>query len=701
MCGIIGYLGQRNAIKYILIALDILQNRGYDSAGLSVVSNQNNKKLILQKYCGGYENKNDTDCKQNNNTGTQSFATPLDKLHNWWINYIRQSNLENFDYTDYTVGIGHTRWATHGKKTTQNAHPHICSMYGIDIVLVHNGIIENFTKLKHDLQTSAAHMFSSETDSEVVAHLIAREYELLRRQCIDSQPLSIIIFQAFHNAILKLEGTWAIAMICKQLPDELFVSKRGSPLLLGFDEQQENVWAASELSAMQRWANRWMAMQDGQILRISKSVYDNKLSIQYSEHIHTTTQQCEQCMHFSVDMLEKIDREATVVSHQLLDSTTLPTRLSLESQYKHFTEKEIIEQQISLWNVLSRGGRIENETCVKLGGIDQYKNDLLACKHLYLIGCGSSLYAAHFSSYLFCQLSGFGCRVHCIDASELATDFPQIEPDDNVCCVFISQSGETKDLLRALESVRHINPQSICVGVINAVASTLARQTDCGVYLGIGKEIGVASTKSFTAQVTVLWMIALWFAQNRNRNTRQRRQYIDKLLTMPHIYETEMKSTRQWCQLHAPRLSTSRTWFILGKQYGYSIAREASLKLKELTYLHVEAYPGGALKHGPFAVIDKDTPIFVLILNDQHKSKMISAYHELITRNCPVYVITNDEHVCNTITTTPLYYIAEDNSYVSCFISLQLFQWLAYETAVFIGNNPDRPRNLAKSVTVD
>lgn len=609
MCGIVAYLGQsQNQVFRVLFdGLLMIQNRGYDSAGLCSIKE------------GHFLNRKFASCHQ---------SSALERLKKY------ESCFEGCD-----IGISHTRWATHGAKSDNNAHPHIDSNGRFS--LVHNGIIENYMELKKML-ISKGYQFKSETDSEVIVNLISYEYD--NCQCIDN---------SIANAMKKLEGTWALAIITILKPNNLYLCKNGSPLLLGFNETE--VMAASEVSGFCNRAKQYIILENHDIISVDPKNFKKFTHYPYKVH---------------------------EINESRIDLTPDP--------FPHWMIKEIEEQPESILRALNYGGRITSDYTIKLGGLEKNLSSLNHIENLLIIGCGTSLYAGLYASCWFKKLECFN-TINMIDASEF--DLNHL-PREKAGVIVISQSGETKDVHRSMELIKKTDVPII--SVVNVVDSLIAREADCGVYLNAGREVAVASTKSFTSQSVVLTLIAIWFAQCRSMSDRRRHLLIESLNSLSYQCSSIINDYRQKCRDLAQILKNNNNCFILGRDLLYPIALEGALKLKEIGYIHAEGFCGGALKHGPFALIGPDVP--VIILSDtETRIKMESAIEEVKSRKSPVILISN--HPSNQ---TVDYHIQinSDNKLVSLLYVI-IFQLTAYYSSILKGNNPDFPRNLAKVVTVD
>ena len=542
MCGIVGFLGSSNACQHVVNGLTLLQNRGYDSVGISTILSE---VLRTYKYAS-----------------TNTYNS---------IELIRNTLLDVSNIESANISIGHTRWATHGNKTDINAHPHSDNKNRIS--LVHNGIIENYKQLKTEL-ANEGYIFHSQTDSEVIAVLIG--YYL-------DQQFSMV--SAIENTVKRLQGTWALLMIYLDEPHKLWATRNGSPILLGLEDSY--VFIVSEQIAFQNLIKNYVVLNNNDIVEISLV---NK-QIQYNINI------------------QSYDRKQTVYE----DIETRP------KDYDFWTIKEIHEQPECILRAINNGGRILNDSQVKLGGLDSHKDLLLHIEHLILLGCGTSFHSGLWVLELFRQLDIF-TTVSLFDGADFEN---HCIPKKGICgAIFISQSGETKDLHRCIQIIDDNN--MISIGVVNVVDSYIARETKCGVYLNAGREVAVASTKSFTSQCVVLSLIAIWFSQHKDTCLEKRKRLIKdlqilffqirELLEKPNLRIIQ-KLAKSWYQ------QTITSVFLLGKGKDEAVAKEGSLKLKEIAYIHAEGYSSSALKHGPFGLIEPGLPIILFDTIPNYKEK--------------------------------------------------------------------------------
>ncbi len=616
MCGIIAYLGNKDCKEYILNGLKTLQNRGYDSVGISRIISKN---IIINKYAS-------TD----NNNSLQ----------------ILENEIKN-DEIYSSIGIGHTRWATHGAKTDTNAHPHN-DQYN-QISLVHNGIIENFSELK-DFLINNNFLFKSDTDSEVISNLIS--YHLKTNDLTES----------IKKTVYDLKGTWALCIIHKDYPNNMWLIRNGSPLLLGFEDNY--IIVSSESSGFNQYIKKYIVLDNHDLIKIS--IKDSKINLENS--------------------LERY--KININNNQ---------NYTLSNEFPFWMGKEIYEQYKSVFSCVNNGGRLINDDSVKLGGLDKCKSQLLKCDNLIILGCGTSFHAGLWGSYEFKNMKVFN-SIQVIDGAEF--EECDIPIHGNTILILLSQSGETKDLHRCIEIAK--NKDLITVGVVNVTDSLISRETDCGVYLNAGKEFSVASTKSFTNQCIVLSLISIWFAQNKNLYSKARTDKISNLRKF--IYQLNnllKKNTKKFENLYL-KFKNQNSIFLLSKGQNESIAKEGSLKIKEVTYIHAEGYSSSALKHGPFALIKEGLPIIIIDCDKKYRDKTLNAAYETKTRNAELIVITDKpENYTNlNLSKENIINIESNDSYNGLLANI-IIQILSYELSVYFGNNPDFPRNLAKVVTVE
>ena len=610
---------------FLLDGLVILKNRGYDSAGLASMDNEGGP-ICVTKYASD---------------GDKADSIDLVKKHS--------SKSEG-----HSIGIAHTRWATHGGKTDENAHPHTDSSG--KIALVHNGTLNNSNELRKELK-ALGHKFTSQTDTEVLAKLIGHIYE--------QEKLSLV--KATEKALGRCDGTWGLCIMSSDTPDELVVACNGSPLVIGIGD--DKTFVASETSAFNRFTKNFIPMKDGEI----------------------------GVLHSDGRMLD-LTRAQKAPDQQVLLSP---------DPYPHWTLKELHEQPEAIARALGFGGRLGAEK-ILLGGLDGNFDRVSKIKHMMISACGTSLNAAKYGEKLMKHLGSFD-TVYSLDAAEThLTDFPCPGNSKETGVIVVSQSGETKDVVRVVNTA--MKKGITTMSVVNAVGSYIARTTKMGVYCNAGRENAVASTKAFTTQVTVLALIALWFKQTRDslmgvQQSMDSVRLKDALMRLPITFGMALK-TRDQCKEVAERLNSKEHCFILGKGYAEPVAYEGALKIKEMCYLHAEGYSGGALKHGPFALIENNetgkfgaTPIIMIILDDEHAHHMRTAAEEVKARGAEIIIITDKASLAEDLDPNPI--VVPSNGPLTALGTVLPLQLIAYELAMLRGINPDTPRNLAKAVTVD
>ncbi|MDH3222991.1 MAG: glutamine--fructose-6-phosphate transaminase (isomerizing) [Gemmatimonadota bacterium] len=612
MCGIIGYVGPKPAGPILIEGLKRLEYRGYDSAGLAIVGPD--RTLVTQKRAGKI----------------MELEAAL-----------------NGSMPTGTCGIAHTRWATHGAPTQANAHPHLSTRS--DIALVHNGIIENANVLRDKLQ-ELGYVFRSETDTEVVVHLIDLSFR-------DNETLE----DALAAALLQVEGAYGIAVVSSRDPDKIVVARNGSPLLLGVGEEGEYL-VASDASAVVAHTREVVYLRDGDSAVLERSGYRtfNLGRGAVSRTVHVVTWD-----------LEAIGKGG----------------------YDHFMLKEINEQPSSLRDVM-RGRLLEEEGSAKLGGVTIPDQELLDLKRIIITACGTSWHAGLIGAYMLEEKARIPVSVEY--ASEFRYRNPVLNPETLVLA--ISQSGETADTLAALREAKRRGCKTM--GIVNAVGSTIARETDFGVYLHAGPEIGVASTKAFTSQIVALTLFTLYLARRRTMSILEGRELVHALRSLPDQVET-LLAINDRIEALAERFKDAPNFLYLGRGYQFPVALEGALKLKEVSYIHAEGYPAAEMKHGPIALIDENMPVVVLAPQDPVYSKVLSNIEEVKARNGRIIAVVNEAtpelegRVDETIViprTVP--------SLLPVLATIPL-QLLAYHIAVKRGCDVDQPRNLAKSVTVE
>ncbi|HUB26783.1 MAG TPA: glutamine--fructose-6-phosphate transaminase (isomerizing) [Tepidisphaeraceae bacterium] len=623
MCGIVAYVGRKIAQPLLIEGIKRLEYRGYDSAGIAVID-QNNQ-LHIRRAVGRIS--------------------------------VLESRLEDGDSLPPAhIGMAHTRWATHGAPTELNAHPHADNSG--EIALVHNGTIENYAALKQFL-IERGHTFKSQTDTEVLAVLISHIYHELKAK--NHTPTGVSLLQrAVQAALHEVEGAYGIAVICKDEPDTLVAARRSSPLIVGVGENEYIV--ASDQSAI--------------VEHTTQAIYlnDNEIAVMRPDYFRTMT----------IDDIEFnpviSQLENTIEAYELGD-------------YEHYMLKEIFEQPTAIRNCLR--GRVEQrEGRIVLGGISKYAKELIRAKRIILTGQGTAWHAGMVGDYLMEDLAKV--VTECTYASEFRYRNPIVE--ENTVLVAISQSGETADTLAALREAKERG--ALCLGVINTAGSTIARETDAGIYLHAGLEIGVASTKAFTCQCVVMTMLALYIGRRKSMSQEQNKEIIDGLCAIPDQIETVLKASSQIKDI-AARFCDRENWLFLGRGYHYPIALEGALKLKEISYIHAEGMPAAEMKHGPIALINEGMPVVFVATRGMQYDKVISNIEEVRARGGHVIVVATEGDEGIRRYSDHIIYVPHVMEALQPLLTVVPLQLLAYHAAVARGCNVDKPRNLAKSVTVE
>ncbi|MFV0419488.1 MAG: glutamine--fructose-6-phosphate transaminase (isomerizing) [Dysgonomonas sp.] len=614
MCGIVGYIGFREAYPILIKGLHRLEYRGYDSAGVAIINDKN--KLSVYKAKGRVQELEE---------------------------FVKDKN------TSGTIGIAHTRWATHGEPSNVNAHPHYSQSESL--ALIHNGIIENYSVLKAQL-ISKGFKFQSSTDTEVLVQFI--EYIKQINNCD--------LFTAVQIALSQVVGAYAIAVIEKNKPDQIIAARKSSPLVIGIGENE--YFLGSDASPIIEYTNKVIYLDDEEIAIISRNAEPKIITISNIEKTHEIKE-----LEMNLSQLER-------------------------GGYPHFMLKEIFEQPETLKSCMS--GRINIEgTNVTLSGIIDHKDKFINARRIIIIACGTSWHAGLIGEYLFEEFCRIPVEVEY--ASEFRYRNPVIYSDDII--IAISQSGETADSLAAIELARKAG--AFVYGVCNVVGSSIPRNTDSGSYTHCGHEIGVASTKAFTAQVTVLTMMALTIA--KEKGTIEEEHYLNIIKGIQNIPSKVERILNLNDKIKELSLifTYAQNFIYLGRGYNYPIALEGALKLKEISYIHAEGYPAAEMKHGPIALIDNEMPIVTIATNSAIYEKVVSNIQEIKARKGRVIAIINEGD--ETMKSLADHYIeipATEECLDPLLTSIPL-QLLAYHIAVNKNRDVDMPRNLAKSVTVE
>ncbi|HOW82103.1 MAG TPA: glutamine--fructose-6-phosphate transaminase (isomerizing) [Spirochaetota bacterium] len=608
MCGIIGYIGSKSATEVILKGLKRLEYRGYDSAGIALGGSE----LFVEKTVGKLmELERALDCGR---------------------------------LSSYTMGIGHTRWATHGAPTRENAHPH-CDCTG-KIALVHNGIIENYDILKQVL-IKEGHVFSSETDTEVIVHLIEHYHR------------SDSLVDSVMHALARVEGAYGIAVMSVKEPGVIVAARKGSPLILGIGDGE--MVLASDASAIVDHTRSVIYIEDNEIMEITSSGYRT----------------------YGLDM-KCVEKRVEAIDWDIA---------SIEKKgFDHYMLKEIHEQSETIVNAY-RGRIIPEFGNVRLDGLKLTDKDIFGIQRIIFIACGTSWHAGLIGEYLIEEYARIPVDVEY--ASEFRYRKPVLRQGDLV--ITISQSGETADTLAALREAKSKGVKVL--GVTNVVGSTIARESDGGVYIHAGPEIGVASTKAFTSQVCVLVLLTLLLARRRDMTPEEGKAILRDLQLMPQMVNEVLANDE--IRAVAAEFKSSRNFLYLGRGIQYPVALEGALKLKEISYIHAEGYPAAEMKHGPIALIDENMPVVFIATHDQVYSKVLSNIEEVRARKGKIIVIATrgDDEIRKYA--DHVIYVPEVHGMVSPLLTVVPLQLLAYYIAIMRGCDVDQPRNLAKSVTVE
>jgi glucosamine--fructose-6-phosphate aminotransferase (isomerizing) len=619
MCGIVAYLGKKPAQPILLEGLKRLEYRGYDSAGMALLGGD------------GIEIKK-----------TSGRISALEEI-------LGEVNIAE------TLGLGHTRWATHGEPNTINAHPHLD--YTGKIAVVHNGIIENYETLKIWLQNEGS-QFASQTDTEVIANLIGYFYAKGDQDGGSRQQNK---FEwAVQKGLRELHGTYGLGIVCRDFPNMLIGAKKGSSLILGVGDNEYIL--ASDAAAIVEHTTQAIYLADNEMVTISRDGFHTKTI----DNV-TVTKDLSQ-IEFSLDQIEL-------------------------GGFAHYMLKEILEQPKALSTCM--GGRIDRQSGkIKLGGIANHLRELTRTKHIILTGCGTAFHAALVGEFLFEHLARIPTE------TEYASEFRYRNPviEDGTVVIAISQSGETADTLAAVEQAKERG--ATVLGIVNVVGSSIARATDAGIYLHVGPEIGVASTKAFTAQVAVLTMLAIELGRRKHISSTEAADYIDELSRIPAKMTRVLEQSEHIKQIALANIDKDN-WLFLGRGFNYPVALEGALKLKEISYIHAEGLPAAEMKHGPIALIADGMPAVFIATSGPQYDKIMGNIAEVKARGGKIIVVAAEgdenikQHADHLITVPDA---PEPLQPMLTVVSLQL---LAYHAAVLRGHDVDKPRNLAKSVTVE
>lgn len=619
MCGIVGVISENDEVLDVLMkGMHELQNRGYDSIGIGLLEGGDLK--VYKDVC---RHQNDI----------SSLLSSIDKT-------LKHNN-----------GIAHSRWATHGGITKENAHPHVCFQKMFS--LVHNGIIENYRLLKEKLMKEEHVFFQSDTDSEVIVNTIS---VMFSKQPEDMSATDKVI-RSICSTLPQLQGTYGLVIQCKLLPKQLFCVRYGSPLVVGIYDK--GVMIVSEKNALDHNVRMYVPIEDHDLIILQ----DDKIK--------------------PITRISDVQRELVFLENIITSNDN-------KGDYDTWTEKEIMEQPHALQRCIKNGSRIlPDNSGVKLGGLMENKDKIDMTDHILLLGCGTSYHACLLVSQYFRTMKNKIQTVQVCDGSEF--DVSYIPRTGNTTLIVVSQSGETMDLLLSIKKFKQARPGSLVLGVINVVDSVIARNVDGGTYTNSGKERGVASTKSFTTQVITLYLVASFFSSCYTITSHL--QIIRNLPVITgHNLQRYFNIVRETV---CGQVLQFQNIFIVGKSFDYYIAMEAALKIKEISYIHAEAYSSSSLKHGPFALLDENMLVIILSNVPQERMKLENAYQEIKARHAPILVISYENiHECPYYVNIPYHYF----SYLEANIVLQM---LALELSLAKGINPDFPKNLAKVVTVE
>lgn len=615
MCGIVGYIGQKNAYDVILKGLKRLEYRGYDSAGIALFDN--NKLKI---------------CKTKGKVSDLNNKCQIEKV------------------IQGSIGIGHTRWATHGEPNDVNSHPHVSNSG--DLVIIHNGIIENYEPLKEEL-TNRGYTFKSETDTEVLVNLI---------EDVKTKE-NVKLGKAVQIALNQTIGAYAIAVFDKNKPNEIVVARLGSPLAIGVGENE--FFIASDASPFIEYTNKSIYLEDGEmgVVRLGREVRVRK--IKNDKLVDPYVQELQ----LNLDQIEK-------------------------AGYDHFMLKEIYEQPDAIRDTY-RGRMLADQGLIKMSGIDDNIERLTNAKRIIIVACGTSWHAGLVAEYVFEDLARIPVEVEY--ASEFRYRNPVIYKEDVV--IAISQSGETADTMAAIKIAKEAG--AFVFGVCNVVGSSISRETHAGAYTHAGPEIGVASTKAFTTQITILTLIALKLGKKKGEISKSDfHAYLNELEFIPGKIE-ETLLTNQEVMKVAEAYKDAKNCLYLGRGYNFPVALEGALKLKEISYIHAEGYPAAEMKHGPIALIDEMMPVIVIATKKGHYEKVVSNIQEIKSRKGKIVaIVTKGDTSVKNMADHVLEVPETAEAFIPLLTTIPL-QLLSYHIAVMLGKNVDQPRNLAKSVTVE
>jgi len=609
MCGIVGYLGNREAVPVLMQGLKQLEYRGYDSSGIGIV---HRKKIKVIKEKGKLE------MLERKLSGNLSAK----------------------------MGIAHTRWATHGGVTTENAHPH----KGPEgkVIAVHNGIIDNYSILKDYLQKEG-NSFVSETDSEIVAHLVEKYLDLGPEQAVT-------------KALSQLNGTYGLLFLFRDHSNLIIAARNGSPLVIGIGKDE--MFVASDAMAFAGYTQHAVFVDDGEMVVLSENEY-------------------------------RIVNSQNLVIDKNIEQLDIDSENHSKDEFAHYLLKEIREQPESVFRAMGRGGRLLPDFgTALLSGLNMDKRDFFDIKKIHIVAMGTAMYAGELGKFILEDMTRIPVEVS--DASELCGTNPIVHK--NTLFIAVSQSGETRDTIAAVQEIQQKGGRVL--GVVNTVGSSLARMTEGGVYIHAGSEISVASTKAFSNQVTILTLMALMIGRTRDISLSRGKEFVSELKTLPEKIHSIFEREEEIREM-AESLKEHNSVLYLGRGINHSVAKEAALKLKEVSYIHAEAYSAGSLKHGPLALISEEIPSVFICTKGDYQEKTISNIQEVKARGGQVLVISNYVDDNLNALADKLFVVPHSDELISPLLTIVPCQLLGYYTALALGRDIDQPRNLAKSVTVE
>ena len=620
MCGIVGYIGKQKDVRSALDSLKRLEYRGYDSAGL-VAFIPERKEILWKRALGRIQEL------ERSLEGVSAQGSPI---------------------------LLHTRWSTHGAPTEANAHPHAdCKE---NIFVVHNGIIENYRQLKEKL-LAKGHRFLSETDTEVLPHLIEHFFSASARTAANRQGN---LEEAVRKALALVQGSYGIAVIAKDDPEKIVAARLSSPLVISVNDS--GGFVASDPAALLSYSNKMVFLDDGEIAVITPQ-------------------------EFRVSDLKNNLKEKEVTE------LAWTAEEAQKGGYPHFMLKEIMEQPESIANAL-RGRLLPEEGRAKLGGLEPVAERLRSLDRLQIIACGTAFYAGRTGEYMLEEYAGIPCEV------DIASEFRYRKPvlSKQTATLFISQSGETADTLAALKEVKEKG--GLTLGIVNVVGSSIARELEAGIYNHAGPEIGVASTKAFTSQLVLLALLTLFLGRQRDVSLVMGQRIAKELSRLPELVARVLEQAPRVKEI-ADKYKDCQNFLYIGRKYNYSVASEGALKLKEISYVHAEGYGAGEMKHGPIALIDEEFPTLAIAPSDSVYEKMVSNIHEIKARRGPVVAIATEGNEDIKNVADNVIYIPKTLEMLTPILSVVPLQLFAYYMGVLKGYDVDKPRNLAKSVTVE